>query len=216
MKIVFNKIITNKDTLKISLGSEVTTVEKPVSELLANGYEIDVDDCASLDNIQLGNKSVFKPSFTEEQARAFISMTRRTALVKEAQVKGMISAVPSNSRTNPYRVKLFENVKDFARDYSTYMSLPKGKYFDIKFSDKVTEIPERTYYLFPEKGIVSITIPVSVTKIGDFAFATGDSNGIVVNYEGSEEQWNAIEKTVGGYSGWNHMTPVTLNYNYKG
>jgi hypothetical protein len=47
---------------------------------------------------------------------------------------------------------------------------------------------------FPEcKSLTSITIPNSVVEIGGWAFAMCD-NLLVINYEGTVEQWNAIIK----------------------
>ena len=59
-------------------------------------------------------------------------------------------------------------------------------------------------------SLTSITIPESVTSIGDFAFS-GCSSLKTINYTGTEEQWNAIRKG----TSWNHGTAVNVIYNYK-
>ena len=56
-----------------------------------------------------------------------------------------------------------------------------------------------------------ITIPDSVTSIGDMAFSNCTSL-TSIKYRGTEEQWNAISK---GY-GWDYTTGYTITYNYKG
>ena len=58
-------------------------------------------------------------------------------------------------------------------------------------------------------SLTSVTIPVNVTSIGNYAFANCTSL-TTINYTGTEEQWDVIEK---GYS-WAYY-PV-INYNYTG
>ena len=59
-------------------------------------------------------------------------------------------------------------------------------------------------------SLTSITIPESVTSIGDFAFS-GCSSLKTINYTGTEEQWNAISKG----TSWKSGTAVNVIYNYK-
>ena len=80
----------------------------------------------------------------------------------------------------------------------------------ITIPESVTEIGD---YAFSGTSLTSVTIPNSVTKIGEWAF-----NYCIelktINYAGTEEQWNAITK---GY-GWKNGCPVNMliNYNYEG
>lgn len=54
--------------------------------------------------------------------------------------------------------------------------------------------------------INSVTVPVSVTKIDAFAFAyCGD---LIIDYAGTAEQWNAIQK----HSNWAMSTNITVHY----
>ena len=59
-------------------------------------------------------------------------------------------------------------------------------------------------------GLKSITIPNSVTSIGNGAFYQCTSLK-TINYTGTEEQWNAINKG----ANWNYGTAVNVIYNYK-
>ena len=60
-------------------------------------------------------------------------------------------------------------------------------------------------------GLTSITIPSSVTSIGKGALA-GCTGLYTICYQGTEEQWNKIEKG----SDWNYGIPsyMQINYNY--
>ena len=67
------------------------------------------------------------------------------------------------------------------------------------------------YQAFREcTSLTSITIPESVTSISNhvFAYCTGFKT---INYTGTEEQWNAINKG----SNWNSGTSFNVIYNYK-
>ena len=59
-------------------------------------------------------------------------------------------------------------------------------------------------------GLTSITIPSSVTTIGNQAFYSCLSLA-TINYTGTEEQWNTINKG----SNWNYGTSLNVIYNYK-
>lgn len=60
-------------------------------------------------------------------------------------------------------------------------------------------------------SLENITIPNSVTSIGDYAF-DGCTNLKTVNYKGTQEEWNKI--TIGTSN--ESLTNATINYNYKG
>ena len=63
----------------------------------------------------------------------------------------------------------------------------------------------------PQQLTISrITIPESVTSIGKNAFS-GCTGLTTINYTGTEEQWNAINK--GLY--WNSGASFNVIYNYK-
>ena len=61
------------------------------------------------------------------------------------------------------------------------------------------------------ESLTTITIPDSVTRIGDYAFS-GCSKLKTINYKGDEKQWNSINKSVS----WDgYIRNYTINYNYK-
>ncbi len=80
----------------------------------------------------------------------------------------------------------------------------------IIFPKGITTIGRIGLNYFP--NLQSIVIPESVTSIGSYAFE--DCSGLkTINYTGTEEQWNAINK---GFN-WNTKCPsdMTINFNYQ-
>lgn len=252
MKIIFDKIITNKDTLKISLDNGITSVEKPVSELLSNGYSFTEDDCLDLNNIQLGNKSVKKPSFTAEQNNVFKNITRWVSMAS-ADLKAYLESMPDNTIDTPYAIKLLDVDTNFSNYETKSNILPYGKYFKLTFAED-TNVPTETimhycqtlvslvipsswqnlyngstfadcinlrevilpdtvkkicYSIFQNTGITTLIIPASVVSLDYANINTLD----VINYRGTEEQWNAIQKN--GWSSW-AKPDLVINYNYQG
>ena len=61
---------------------------------------------------------------------------------------------------------------------------------DAKIPNSITEIKDDAFYGY--KNLTSVTIPVSVTSIGSNAFY-GCENLAEIQFEGTKEQWNAIE-----------------------
>lgn len=72
----------------------------------------------------------------------------------------------------------------------------------IAIPDSVTSIGDGAFMAC--QSFTSIIIPESVTSIGSYAFATCSSLGSIT-FEGTVEQWNAIE--FGRY--WNDKVPAT-------
>ncbi len=72
----------------------------------------------------------------------------------------------------------------------------------------VKEIRKRAFYLC--SSLTSMTIPGSVTSIGDYAFSYCNSLETIY-YTGSEEQWN---ESVGDNS--YDLEDVTIIFNYEG
>ena len=62
-------------------------------------------------------------------------------------------------------------------------------------------------------GLTSITIPEGVTSISNYTFGSCSSLK-TINYTGTEEQWNAINKG----DNWNDGCPsdMVIIYNYQG
>ena len=77
---------------------------------------------------------------------------------------------------------------------STYRSLPVNEIIEWGFSNLT--------------NLTSITIPVSIKTIGNYAFY-GSSNLSTMNYSGTENQWNQIQLGVNGAAGTN-LSGVTL------
>ena len=78
----------------------------------------------------------------------------------------------------------------------------------ITIPDGVTSIGERAFKTCT--SLTSITIPEGVTSIGSYAFEDCSSLA-TINYTGTEEQWNTINKG----SNWNYGTSLNVIYNYK-
>ena len=76
-----------------------------------------------------------------------------------------------------------------------------------KIPSSVTEIAPSAFRR--ANGISSLDIPVSITKIGNYFIA--DSTITTIRYEGTEEQWNAIDKSA---TMWNYGNrEVVIEYN---
>lgn len=227
MKIIFNKIITNKDTLKISLDKGVTSIDKPVAELLANGYSFTEDDCEDLDNIQVsGEKVTKKPSFTSELNEGF-----KWNSVSSDDLGAYLSSLADNTVETPYKIKL----TDFSSRVDSALHNNNQKYVRIRIPNSVTiisgtftfescrnltsvtlpnSVTEIGFVMFGDcENLTSVTIPNSVTDIGGYAFG-GCTSLTTINYTGTEEEWNAITKS----DNWNSGVPSNciINYNYQG
>ena len=66
------------------------------------------------------------------------------------------------------------------------------------------------YAFYGCTALNSIYIPISVTEIGDFAFA--HVSNLNIYYEGTQEQWNQIDKAVQ----WGGYMSGKINYNQRG
>ena len=88
---------------------------------------------------------------------------------------------------------------------STELTLPEN------YNGENYEIYKYSFY--KNDKLTKVTIPDSVTSIGDYAFS-GCSNLTSIKYRGTETQWNAITKG----SDWIKNVPETsvITYNYTG
>ena len=71
----------------------------------------------------------------------------------------------------------------------------------VVIKDGVTHIGD---HAFPCQSMVSVTIPGSVTSIGEWAFS-GCTGLTSVTFEGTFAEWNAISK----WNDWNFYCPFT-------
>lgn len=80
---------------------------------------------------------------------------------------------------------------------------------DLVLPEGISDIPSCAFGF----GLRSITIPSSVTKIGNMAFNLC-SKLRTINYQGSKEQWKAIE--LGKYNTILRFAKKNYNYSYRG
>lgn len=81
-----------------------------------------------------------------------------------------------------------------------------------KIPSSVTTIAQAAFRR--ANGITELTIPVSVTVIGNYFIA--DSTITTINYEGTEEQWNAIEKSATMWNFGNRDVQIVYSVTAKG
>ncbi len=72
-----------------------------------------------------------------------------------------------------------------------YLGSREGSSYEIP--ETVTTIHSWAFYQAAGTGLKEIVMPAGVVKIGDYAFA--DLQGLHIEYRGTQDQWNAIEKT---------------------
>ncbi|MDE5775787.1 MAG: leucine-rich repeat domain-containing protein, partial [Treponemataceae bacterium] len=79
----------------------------------------------------------------------------------------------------------------------------------VTIPDSVTSIGDGAFHGCT--SLTNVTIPASVTSIWNSAF-DGCTSLTTINYTGTEEDWNAITKGME----WNNNTGYyTITYNYK-
>ena len=169
-------------------------------------------DCANLNNIVIPSavKSIYIGAFTKCPAlkslnvsadNAYFCSENNIIYTKDKSVL-VLGASGLNS------VVVSEGVREireyaFASSSLMYLGLPdslkiignnafaRSALTVVEFNDGLEEIGEYAFYYC--ESLVQITIPTSVTKIGYYSFR-GCDYLTEVRYQGSKEQWNAINK----------------------
>jgi len=124
-------------------------------------------------NINLGTATVnITGKGNYEGSKGIASFTIKIPVFTSILEFGLwLGTQATNTSSNPYYVKV--NVSDLGGDYNTYGSLGytlrqnSTKYVNL-FLESITSIPNSTFCYCT--GLASVTIPNSVTYIGDYAF----------------------------------------------
>ena len=106
----------------------------------------------------------------------------------------------------------YDNANYLGSKNNPYLVLIKAKDENITSCNINDTTKMILSYAFNGCGLLtSVTIPVSVVSISNYAFLSVNSL-TTVNYKGTKEQWNAIKI---GYCN-DSLTDTTINYNYTG
>ena len=189
MKIKFTKLPTTDGTIKVSLDGGQSFTDYSIADIHESG--IPLDSSQAFDKIQIkGSANVLK----NLDVVSSINTLYESDLLPE-DITGIV-------------------LKDFNGQFDKSLLQKNPKLTSVTIPDSVTSIGEDAFRGCT--GLVSITIPVSVTELGLWSFHSC-KNLKVVNYEGSEEQWNSIKKETKGFA-WNAGCPsdMVISYNYQG
>ena len=206
MKIKFTKLPTNDGIIKVSLDGGQSFTDYNVADVHESG--IPLEDNQDYEKIQV---------------KAPANVLKNLDIVASVKVEG--EGAETGSTNEPFIIDTDTYGFEFPKCV-TGITFPKGITTIRGFGD------QSLFYGFP--NLQTIRIPESVTTIGDDAFCGCASlRGIVIPssvtsigkgalagctglyticYQGTEEQWNKIEKG----SDWNYGIPsyMQINYNY--
>lgn len=153
--------------------------------------------------------------YTVNKRGAILSMDLNGNIKKETSIEYFTVSIIEGTANG--RIKINENGKNNLTKVITPIISSTGatiteiddlcfnkckKLNEVVISNGIQRIG--TYAFKGCENLKSITMPTSVTYIGEDAF-DGCANDLVINYMGTETQWNAITKA-GGNSG------LTINY----
>ena len=175
--------------------SSLTSVTIPNSVTSIGNYAF--SNCYNLTSVTIGN------SVTHIGDGAFSGCSRLTSVTIPNSVTSIGNYAFSGcsnltSITIPNSVT---HIGDYAFSYCSNLT-------SITIPNSVTHIGDRAFYHC--SSLTSVTIPNSVTSIGNYAFSYC-SNLTNINYCGTEEQWNAINKDDHWYY---HIGNCTITYDY--
>ena len=223
-KIKFTKLPTNDGIIKVSLDGGQSFTDYNVADVHESG--IPLADSQDYEKIQI---------------QATANVLKNLNVVSSVKVDGEDGGESTNEHsfimdTDTYGfefpncvtgITLPNGATTIGKNvFSTYPNLqsiviPEGvtsigeRAFDgctnltsITIPDGVTSIGDNAF--FGCESLARIVIPESVTSIGQGAFS-GCSGLTTINYTGTEEQWNTINKG----SNWNYGTSLNVIYNYK-
>ena len=203
MKIKFTKLPTTDGTIKVSLDGGQSFTDYNIADIHESG--IPLEDNQDYEKIQV---------------KAPANVLKNLDIVASVKVEGEGSE--TGSTNEPF---LIMDTDTYGFDFPRCVT-------GITFPNGITTIGQIGLGYYPK--LQCIVIPESVTTIGDDAFCGCASlRGIVIPssvtsigkgalagctglyticYQGTEEQWNKIEKG----SDWNYGIPsyMQINYNY--
>ena len=155
------------------------------------------DNCSSLKNINIPEKVTRIDNWLFDDCTSLESITipKNITEIGYAAFRGCTSLV---------NLKIPNSVESIGKSAFDNCSSLKN----INIPEKVTRIDN---WLFDDcTSLESITIPKNITEIGYAAFS-GCTNLKTVNYEGSEEDWKAINIEEDNDA----LINAKINYNYK-
>ena len=183
--------------------SSLTTVNIP-GNVTFIGREM-FYNCASLTNITIPD------SVTSIKYEAFYGCSKLTSV----NIPDSVTTIDTSAfdYCNSLKFNEFDNANYLGNEGNPYLVLIKAKDGNITSCNinTATKVISGSTFAGCDR-LTSVTIPVSITSISNYAFEHCDSLA-TVNYRGTEEQWNAINIDKNRNDS---LANATVNYNYIG